>query len=236
MSNNYFRFKQFTVYHDRCAMKVGTDGVLLGSWADVTTCSTALDIGTGTGLIALMLAQRNEHLSIDGIEIDPPASEQASANILNSPFSERIRIHHTSFSGFSKSSPRKYDLIISNPPYFMRSLKSISGNRQLARHNDQLPLSNLIAGSINLLTPEGRIALILPYKQCRELFSQANRHGLYCTRLTNVITIEGTSPKRILVELSRQQPSSTEYSLLILEDSQHRRTAAYTSLTSEFYL
>ncbi|NLZ95345.1 MAG: methyltransferase, partial [Bacteroidales bacterium] len=131
MSNNFFRFKQFTVFQEHCAMKVGTDGVLLGAWAKVVDCSTVLDVGTGTGLIALMVAQRNRSSVIDAIDIDKGCVMQAEHNVINSPYSHRIDVHRESFQDFAQQIDTKYDLIISNPPYFKNSLKSPN----LARSN-----------------------------------------------------------------------------------------------------
>jgi tRNA1Val (adenine37-N6)-methyltransferase len=236
MSNNYFQFKQFTVRQDRCAMKVGTDGTLLGAWVQVASCRNVLDVGTGTGLIALMIAQRNKEALIDGIDIDRDACTQASENVAASPFTGQIQIHHTSFQHFEPNNGLAYNLIVSNPPYFIQSLKCPEEKRRLARHNDELPLSGLFEKSRSLLTPDGRLALILPYQQQEELLRQADRHKFYCIRQTEVIPVEGVSPKRLLVELALQPPPSVETNRLILENKLHQRTAAYMELTGAFYL
>ena len=141
MSNPYFRFKQFTVYHDLCAMKVGVDGVILGAWADCRNIKYSLDVGTGSGLIALMLAQRSEAY-IHAIDIGENAYKQAEINFNNSPFHDRLSLEQIAFQDFSSSI--KYDLIVSNPSYFVHSLKSPDKNRSLARHNEYLPLKVLL--------------------------------------------------------------------------------------------
>jgi tRNA1Val (adenine37-N6)-methyltransferase len=219
-------------------MKVGTDGVLLGAWADVAACRTIADAGAGTGLIALMLAQRNATAQVDGVEIDPEACGQATDNVAASPFAQRIRMYQGAFRDFARTTAQRYDLIVSNPPYFTRSLKCPDEKRRLARHDDRLPLDELIGDSLTLLTPAGRIALILPVRQQDELRRCLLAHGLHCIRRTLVYAVAGAAPKRCLVELSRRPPSSPdgETDSLILEDPPHQRSAAYRELTREFYL
>ncbi|MDR1747407.1 MAG: methyltransferase [Tannerella sp.] len=236
MSNSYFRFKQFTVHHDRCAMKVGTDGVLLGAWANVSDCRTALDIGAGTGLISLMIAQRNPSVRMDAIEIDADACEQAEENIAASPFAAQITLYHADFCDYASTCRQHYDLIISNPPYFSEAVRCPDSRRQSARHDDGLPLSALIEKSVPLLTPTGRIALILPFAQETELLQQAEKCRLHCIRRTDVIPVEGATPKRLLAELGTISCSAAEKNRLILEDSRRRRTMDYRLMTKDFYL
>lgn len=235
MPNPYFRFKQFTIYHDKCAMKVGTDGTLLGAWVNVFSCKRILDIGTGTGLIALMIAQRNKDAIIDAIDIDIDACTQASENVENSPFSKQIIIHHASFGSFMKTIQTPYDLIVSNPPYFSDSLKSPEKKRNLARHNDALSLPELINSSCSHLSTHGRIALILPYHEKDKLLYYTAQNGLYCVRQTNVIPIAGGQPKRILTEFSFQNIYSIPEDLA-LEQTRNLRTEEYQMLTKDFYL
>jgi len=236
MPNQFFKFKQFCIQQDKCAMKVGTDGTLLGAWANVAECKKVLDIGTGTGLIALMTAQRNKNAFIDAIDIDLDAAVQASENVANSPFSKQIRIHHTSLQLFAqKTTPATYDLILSNPPYFSASLKCPEKRRSMARHNDTLPLNELLYHSTLLLTAKGRISLILPFEKQEELINLANKNNLYTTRQTNIIPSLGKQPKRILIEFSCQKkPFNMEE--LIIEKSRHQYTEAYQKLTQDFYL
>jgi tRNA1Val (adenine37-N6)-methyltransferase len=236
MSNPCFCFKRFTIRQDSCAMKVGTDGVLLGAWVDVGACRRALDVGAGTGLIALMMAQRNEAMQVDGVEIDPDASRQAAANAAASPFAARVRLYHEAFSRFASVATQPYDLIVSNPPYFVRSLQCPDEKRRLARHDDELSLARLLAGSLPLLTPGGRIALILPFQQEKELRARTEACGLHCIRRTEVFPVEGAVPKRLLVEFARETRLSVETGSLILLDVRRQRTAAYRELMREFYL
>lgn len=231
---SFFAFKKFTVHHDKCAMKVGTDGVLLGAWSGVAGKKSILDVGTGSGLIALMLAQRSEAL-IDAIDIEPSACAQASVNIRESDFRSRIRVFHTSLSDYAAIPDRKYDLIVSNPPFFKSSLLSPVQQRNLARHNDSLSLDALLGDSLRLLAPEGSIVLILPYEQEEDLDNGAMRHGLSFVRKTYVVPTPGARRKRILAELSPVL-SDCLCDELTIEEARHQYTAGYIALTKDFYL
>lgn len=236
MSNPFFRFKQFTVRHDKCAMKVGTDGVLLGAWADIAGCKRILDIGTGTGLIALMLAQRSQAL-IDAIDIDADACLQAEENTEASPFAGRIRVIHTALSDFTTTCPDRYDLIVSNPPYFVDSLKCPDRQRATARHTDTLPLETLLRDGRRLLAPGGHIALILPYDQKEHLYMSLRKESLFLSKEVSVASTLGALPKRILTELA-SGPSATppHPGLLTIETAHLQYTDEYIALTKDFYL
>lgn len=233
MANPFFKFRQFTVYHDQCAMKVGTDGVLLGAWAGIGKAKKILDIGTGTGLIALMLAQRSE-AGIDAIDIDENACRQADQNVAASPFFKQIRIIHSSFGDYQPA--EKYDLIVSNPPYFSQSLKSPDAKRNKARHDDHLSLEDLIAGSKKLLAEEGRIALILPVEQDQKLTGCLASNRLFRTRQTDVYPTPNGQIRRILVELSPTPGQHYTPERLTIEIERHRYTQEYRELTGDFYL
>lgn len=237
MANPYFQFKQFTVWHDKCAMKVGTDAVLLGAWADITNSKSILDVGTGTGIIALMLAQRGMGV-IDAIDIDADACAQAKENVMASPFSDRINVIHAACTEYTASGNERkvYDLIVSNPPYFVNSLKCPDSKRSTARHTDSLPLSELIGNTCPLLSPNGRIALILPYKQKEEVKSLAQKNMLFVSRQTDVIPVRGAQPKRLLIELSHIESEETIHDTLTLEERERQRTPEYITLTRDFYL
>lgn len=232
MSNPYFRFKQFTVRHDRCAMKVGTDGCLLGAWTDTSGARRIADVGTGSGLIALMLAQRNTDAHIDALDIDQEACLQATENVAASPFATRIRILHTDFRTYT-SSP--YDLIVSNPPYFDESLKCPEAKRRTARHTDTLSLTELLRQASAYLSDDGRLALILPYAQRGALLRQAEAESLHLVRETRVIPVEGAQPKRLLAELARHAAPYTP-STLTIETTAHQRTDAFQRLVRDYYL
>lgn len=235
MPNDYFKFKQFTVHQSRCAMKVGTDGVLLGGWASVEKATNALDIGTGTGLIALMLAQRNPKLWVKAIDIDRDAVLQAQENIAVSPFLDRVCTEEISLSRYAGLIGEKLDLIVSNPPFFNDSLKSPDNQRSLARHDDFLPLEELISVASQLLTENGRFALIYPYEGKDRLVELARDNRLYPSRITHVLPTPDSKPKRILMELTKQQKSVDETNLII-EQERHVYSEDFTNLLKDFYL
>ena len=232
MSNLYFQFKQFTVYHDLCAMKVGVDGVLLGAWADCRNIRYALDVGTGSGLIALMLAQRSEAF-IHAVDIDENAYKQAKINFINSPFRNRLSVELGDFQDFSSSV--RYDLIISNPPYFAHSLKSPDTNRSLARHNEFLPLDVLLKKTASLLSPQGKAAFILPFDRLENAQAYAAENHLFLCRKTLVSSLQNHPPKRVLLEYSFIDQGTTEDGFYIGKTKQ-TYSDEYKALTEDFYL
>ena len=213
-------------------MKVGVDGVLLGAWADCRNIRHALDIGTGSGLIALMLAQRSE-ARIHAIDINENACKQAEINFNNSPFRDRLSIESVAFQDFSSAG--RYDLIVSNPPYFACSLKSPDKNRSLARHNDHLPLKVLINKSASLLSPQGKAAFIIPFDQWENVHSLAVENKLFLCRKTLVSSLQNRPPKRVLLEYSFINGSLTEDSFYIGE-TKETYSNEYCTLTENFYL
>ena len=233
MPNPYFAFKQFTVRHDRCAMKVGTDGVLLGAWTDLSHSRRILDIGTGTGLIALMLAQRCMDARITAIDLDSAAVEQAQENIQASPWKDRIEALQQDICTYHPN--RTFDTIVSNPPYFIDSLKCPDGQRSTARHTDTLDADRLIGKVSDLLTSGGRFSIILPAEQTEDLIRVAGEKGLHPSRQTWVITRPGLSPKRILMEF-RKIPVTLQPDELVIELERHVYSEEYIALTQEFYL
>lgn len=233
MPNPFFSFKKFTVYHDRCAMKVGTDGVLLGAWTGITHSQRILDIGTGTGLIALMLAQRTETAQIMAVDIDLEAVMQASENIKASPWSNRIEVFQKDICTYT--SEVLFDTIVSNPPYFINSLKCTDIQRNTARHTDTLNAFSLLKKVTELLTPEGTFSIIIPSEQTEELIQIAENQGLHPSRLTQIITRPGLSPKRSLVEFRKTiQDFPTDE--LTIELERHVYSEEYIALTKDFYL
>ena len=233
MPNPYFAFKQFTVRHDRCAMKVGTDGVLLGAWTDLSHSRRILDIGTGTGLIALMLAQRCMDARITAIDLDSAAVEQAQENIQASPWKDRIEALQQDICTYPPNGT--FDTIVSNPPYFIDSLKCPDGQRSTARHTDTLDADRLIGKVSELLTSDGRFSIILPAEQTEDLIRVAGEKGLHPSRQTWVITRPGLSPKRILMEF-RKTPATLQPDELVIELERHVYSEEYIALTKEFYL
>jgi len=235
MPNNWFSFKQFTVKQDKTAMKVGTDGVLLGAWTNVTECENILDIGTGTGLIALMLAQRAE-AQIDTIEIDSEAAKQAEENIAESPWSKRIRVFCSSFQDFYPGRLSRYDLIVCNPPFFNNSLKANTQPRSLARHNDSLSLKELISGSKSILKPFGKLSIITPAENEKLAVSLAEENSLYPMRILRIRPIPGREFKRVLMDFSFSLPTINESEICIETGIRHQYSKEYIDLTREYYL
>ncbi len=241
MSSASFRFRQFEVFHDRCAMKVGTDGVLLGAWTGQTVLQQAavpysvLDIGTGSGVVALMLAQQFPACEIRGIDLEPSAAEQAAFNFARSPWAERLRSEQTKLQTYAPK--EAFDLVVSNPPYFANSLKNPDKGRELARHTDSLPYADLVAHTARLLSPEGMAAYILPAEAETSIFSLAAAAGLSPVRLTRVHSKAGKPAKRILVAFSFQSaPTLVSPEVFFIEGDGTPRSRAYADLTREFYL
>ncbi|MCC8147221.1 MAG: methyltransferase [Bacteroidales bacterium] len=232
MPNPFFSFKQFTVHHDLCAMKVGTDGVLLGAWADCSGAARILDVGTGSGLIALMLAQRSQ-AQIDAIDIDFNAYTQAGINFRNSKFKDQMSAWHSDFLVYHKT--YKYDLIVSNPPYFLDSLPSPDKSRTTARHSKSLDFDSLITTAKDLLSDTGKISLILPAQSFSFIQQIAEKNHLFLIRKTNVIPLEARPPKRVLIEYSKED-SVRQEDELVIEISRHNYSTAYRELTKDFYL
>ena len=229
---NDFQFKQFTVSQDRCAMKVGTDGVLLGAWAHGG--ARILDIGTGTGLIALMMAQRFPEATIDAIEIDHDAATQAAENVARSPFAERIRVIETSLQQFEPDT--HYNIIVTNPPFFSHSLKSPDDSRRLARQTDSLPFSAIFAFAAHYLTPDGELSAIIPTDYLEEFSQEAFMRGMFLSRQYSIRTVERKPAKRTLAAFSTSRPAVFDKQEVILMDKNGKRSEWYEELTREFYL
>ena len=234
--NNYFQFKQFRIIQERSAMKVGMDGVLLGAWTDASGSERILDIGTGTGLIALMLAQKNPNAQIHAIEIDSEACREADFNVRQSPWNSRIEIELCSFQQFSEHSIIKYDLIVSNPPFFNNGVKAPVENRAQARHSDSLPLEVLISGAANMLDEKGRITLVLPIESLPEIGALANQSKLFISRVCRVKPNPIKPDFRILIELTNVECAIQEENLMIELEKHHYYTPEYKALTKDFYL
>ena len=235
MANNYFQFKEFTVYQDQCAMKVGTDGVLLGAWANLHKAECILDIGTGTGLIALMMAQRSI-ANIDAIELESSAFQQAKENIGRSRWNDRIRVICESFQKFSGQPNSGYDIIITNPPYFVNSHKTPHKKRTTARHNETLDFDDILGGTKKLLKEQGRFNLILPNTEAMQFIEKASDYNLFCTRRTYVKPTPKKPPKRVLMEFNSKKKPLTEDYLVIENNKRHHFTEDYRTLTKSYYL
>ena len=215
-------------------MKVGTDGVILGSWADVNEAEYVLDTGTGTGFIALMIAQRSS-AHVDAVEIDESACKDAAINVEQSKWKNRIRVIHTSFQNFSAETDKKYDLIVSNPPYFTNSLKSGDSGKNLARHDDALPPGQLLNGVQKLLRDTGKFCLILPAASVSGFLTEAALTKLYCNKRVNIFPSTQKSSNRALLELSFTRTKTEDDKLIILGEN-GEYTSQYRELTKDFYL
>jgi tRNA1Val (adenine37-N6)-methyltransferase len=233
MQDQLFRFKQFSVAQDKCAMKVNTDGVLLGAWANIDEAENILDIGTGTGVIALMMAQKNLSAHIDAIDAEPNACEQAKGNFSGSLWAERLHCYHTSLQDFGTD--KKYDIIISNPPYFVNDFKTEDHRRNIAKHSVSLSYTDLIAGISRLLTRSGRALLVLPSFNISRFESFLSIGNLFITKRTEVSAVQGKAPYLALLEVGRKQLSFTKNSIVI-QHTGGSFTDEYMLLTRDFYL
>lgn len=232
MANSEFTFKQFTIKQDKCAMKVGTDGVLLGAWADGG--HNILDIGTGTALIALMMAQRFKQAHITAIEIDEEASRQALENVGASPFAHRVKVLHTALQNFSPGC--QYDCIVTNPPFFTASLKNPDSQRAAARHTDTLPYGELFGCVATLLAPNGTFSAIIP-TDCLERFTaEAYFSGLSPIRRCAIKTTARRPPKRQLVAFAHNPSTCIDIQEVTLQTNDGERSEWYRKLTEDFYI
>ena len=237
MPNSNFQFKQFNISQDKTAMKVGTDGVLLGTWAKLPSYGLALDVGTGTGLIALMMAQRNPILIIQALEIEGDAAAQAIQNVGNCPWSDRISVVHDSFQNFISEGKNCFDLIITNPPFFRNSVKSNHEPRSKARHADVLPLETIIVGAKQLLKPEGTLAIVLPVAEHAAFSEIAQEFGFYENRRLIVFPTLAKPAARVLSQWGFLRIDETEITEVVIEPlHRHQYSADYITLTKDFYL
>ncbi len=231
-----FVFKDFMVHQDRCAMKIGTDGVLLGAWVPINdTVTSILDIGAGTGIIALMAAQRSRAEVIDAIEIDVDAYEQAVENFEASSWGDRLFCYHASFQEFVTEIDDQYDLLISNPPFYAEDYKTSDSKRDMARFEDALPFEHLLIGGSKLLSNKGQFAMIVPYKEEIRVIDIAAQVSLFPQKITRVKGTPGSEIKRSLLLFGRDQ-INFEVNELIIETKRHQYTDAYINLTKAFYL
>ena len=232
-----FQFKQFTIQQDRCAMKVGTDGVLLGAWTPIDHQPfSILDIGAGTGIIALMLAQRSFAEQIDALEIDEEAYEQATDNFENSPWSDRLFCFHAGLNEFVEEPEDEYDLIVCNPPFYTEDYKSDNKQRDLARFEDAMPFDELVAAAALLLSENGIFSVIIPFKEEEKLITLATEVDLFPIKITRVKGTPTSEIKRSLLAFSRNKVENYPVDALVIETDRHVYTQEYISLTQDFYL
>ena len=218
-------------------MKIGTDGVLLGAWSPLDHAPISiLDIGTGTGIIALMLAQRTQALQIDALEIDENAYEQATDNFENSPWNDRLYCFHAGLDEFVEEPEDEYDLIVSNPPFYTENFKTDNDARDLARFSDAMPFEDLIEAAALLLSENGIFAVIIPFKEEASFIALAEEYELYPAKITRVKGTPSSEIKRSLLAFSRNKPIEFPIDELIIETARHQYTPEYIDLTKDFYL
>jgi len=236
MSNDTFEFKKFKIKQDKCAMRVSTDAVLLGAWVIPNGSTSILDIGTGTGVIALMLAQKT-NATITAIDIDKESTEQARLNVAESIYSSKVNVIHSSFQDLVKTSSQKFNLIVTNPPYFIDSLKNSSETRSTARHTDLLSFEDLLNGVKKLLDDKGKFYLILPKNEASLFRNMAQTKGLYLSKLLRIRTrFEKDSEKRHLMQFEFKESEFSESTLVIEKDSHRNYTQEYRELTKDYYM
>ncbi len=236
MPNSFFRFRQFVVHQERCAMKVGTDSVLLGAWAKGGR--RVLDVGSGTGVIAMMMAQRFRNAAVDAVDIEAMACEQALENIAKSPFAGRISVFCSPIQEMA-SDPRfqgLYDAVVSNPPFFENALKAPEAARNMARHTDSLSFADLFGAVRRLMSPDGEFSVIIPFDYLSRLQQEAALNGLVLVRKCAVKTTPRKMPKRFLVAFRFRSVDDFEASEEVLEVSPGVRSEWYARLTADFYL
>ena len=231
-----FQFKEFSIDQDKCAMKIGTDGVLLGAWASINENPySILDIGTGTGIIALQLAQRSDAETIDALEIDDNAYEQAVENFENSDWGDRLFCYHTALEEFTDEIDDKYNLIVSNPPFYTDRFESTSQARNKARFTSSLPFRKLLISVSKLLSNDGIFSVIIPFKEEKNFIELAAKVNLFPKRICSVKGSPSSETKRSLLEFSFRE-SEIEIDELVIEIERHQYTKAYKDLVQDFYL
>jgi tRNA1Val (adenine37-N6)-methyltransferase len=232
-----FNFKQFSINQDKTAMKIGTDGVLLGAWCPVDNDPfSVLDIGAGTGILSLMLAQRSNAGQIDSLEIDEDAYEQCVENFENSPWSDRLFCFHAGLDEFVDDPEDEYDLIISNPPFYSEDYKSNNESRDLARFQEAMPFKDLVEAADLLLSENGIFAVIIPYKEEERFIDLCAAVELFPIKVTRVKGSHTTPIVRSLLAFKRYELSVLEANELVIEINRHEYTDDYIQLTKEFYL
>ena len=235
MRGESFTFKQFVVRQERCAMKVGTDGTLLGAWAELAKADgRVLDIGTGTGLMALMMAQRYPKALVTAIDIDEMAVSQAAENVKDSPFADRIEVRQADVRVFELT--EMFDSIVCNPPFFNNALVCPDNQRTQARHTTSLSYQQLMSAAWRLLSEEGLFSVIIPNDFFQQLEGEAHLAGFFLTRVYGVRTIEGKPIKRYLIELRKHPQKELIKKEVLIEDSPNVRSAWYRELTKDFYI
>jgi tRNA1Val (adenine37-N6)-methyltransferase len=235
MANSHFKFKQFTIHQKYAAFKITTDSVLLGAWAMVDGVQHALDAGTGTGILALMVAQRC-YANIVAIEPDRASFMQAGLNITGSPWHQRITLISSFIQDYNPDNKTLFDTIITNPPFFIDSLPNPDPNKAIARHSLTLSHQELIINAVRLLAPEGTLQLVLPFTGAEQFINMAAVSGLSIQRRLNVKPTPSLPVTRVLMTFGRQKGEAEEDTIVIEKGGRHHYSDEYVFLTKEFYL
>ncbi|WP_345890339.1 tRNA1(Val) (adenine(37)-N6)-methyltransferase [Rufibacter aurantiacus] len=235
MANDYFRFKQFLIRQDQCAMKVCTDSCVLGAWADVTGAKRILDIGAGTGLLSLMVAQRAPEAQIEAVELEAAAARQAQENISGSPWADRVRLFPMGLQEFEATQPVPFDAIISNPPFFKASLKSSDAVKNQAKHTETLSFAEIVSFAQHFLTPEGKLHILLPPHEARVFEREAHQSGFFTN---SILWLEATPHGKLLraIHTYSRQPSAPAEQVLAVREKDHSYTAPFRELLKDYYL
>ena len=235
MANTYFNFKQFTVHQEHASFKITTDSVLLGAWAQLDGAKNILDIGTGTGILALMAAQRTD-AQIVALEPEPGSYMQAGLNITGSPWHERIKLVNTRVQDFFPAAGVLFDVIIINPPFFVDSLPNPDTGKAMARHSLTLGHRELLEAAIRLMTPSGTLQLVLPVNEAGMFTEMAASSGLHCRKRLNIRPTPSLPPARVLMMLGHNNQTVEEATIVIEKGGRHNYSEEYVSLTKDFYL
>ena len=231
-----FHFKKFSIDDSMAAMKIGTDAVLLGAWTICKDEIRILDIGTGSGILALMMAQRNKGVPVDAVDLDQDAAKLATENVQLSPWNDQIQIFNTSIQAFSSQAANKYSLVICNPPFFTDSLKGPGKARNMARHNDSMSISDLLESTSKILAKNGKAAFIFPADAFDTWLKEGKRNSLFPSRVTHLKSSATTKPHRIMIEFIFEEIPFIIENELIIYKTQSEFSKEYISLTKDFYL
>ncbi|NME66684.1 tRNA1(Val) (adenine(37)-N6)-methyltransferase [Flammeovirga aprica] len=230
-----FKFKKFDIGHQNSAMKIGTDGILLGAWANLIGCRNVLDLGTGSGLVALMCAQRYKDINFVGLDIDKEASLQAERNFKNSPYADQLKSIHSSIQAFQNDENISFDAIVSNPPFFKDSLKADNEQRNTARHTDSLSLTDLFLFSSRLLSKSGKLIIIYPFDQLEQLNTTALSHNFHVVKQVNIRHNKSKLPKRVLLEYLYQEKTRKQTIDFNIRNGKGDYSEEYISLTKDYH-
>lgn len=231
-----FHFRRFSMMHHRSTMKVGTDAVMLGAWAEVEKAGHILDAGTGSGILALMAAQRNLLSTIHAIDVDAESVKEAAVNFGRSPWSNRLCARQADLRSYTPELKLSYDLILSNPPFFENHIKTSDARRNLARHTDSLSFADLLGACSRLLSAKGRASMVLPWEAGRQIIQFAPSYGLWPSRILNIIPVEGREPNRMNLELNKLPGASLCESNFVIRNTSMQFTHEYRELLKDFYL